>query len=242
MNKSIISLAVVTALITSFTGCGSSSSSKSTDIPEYFEKNSQVKNIVNIYKDSRLAEEQKVFYQETVDVKENVFTYSVNGTTTVIITANKEDLNISIPIRNNLNYLVKRHVNVGDEISSYSISSSKVSNGITVKSSKTENCTLDAILKTLTVSSTTFEGDILRQKCISTTEKIYVGDINETLNHVDIEFTYYQKDKGQIVGEDKNCWLKHINSNSDNNQTYYVIDDTSSVCDIRTSNQTLLLE
>jgi len=253
MKQNIISVAVVTALIASFNGCGSSSSDSSsnagtisTDISEYFEKNSQSRNMLNLYQDSRQEKEEKIYYKEDVVVKNNSITYSVNSAINAVITIGTEDLNITIPRRNNHSYLIKRNPKEGEVISSYTVSSTKVENEVTMESKKREECIFDAKLTTLTLKSKTttltYEGDILRQKCTLFTTNTYTGKRNEVRNSLDIAYSYYQKDKGQIAGENKDCWVKHENSSPDNNETYYLINDKSNTCEIRTNTQTLLLE
>lgn len=250
MRKSIISVAVLTVLITNFNGCGSSSGSSSKDtridILQYFEKNSQLKNMLGIDQDSRKEKEEKVHYQENVKVEKKRITYSVKNTVHSIINIGKKDLNITIPEKNNHSYLIKRKLNKGDVISSYTLFSSKVENEVTIKIKEKEECIFDKQLTTLSIksktSATIYNGDILRQKCTTIKTETYTDKDKEVLHYLDIKYTYYQKDKGEIAGEDKNCWVKHKNRSPNNDKVYYVTKDKSKECYIRTNSQTLLLE
>lgn len=248
MRKNIISIAVLTAVMTSFSGCGSSSSSSNNtskvDIAKYFEKSSQVKNIVNISKDSRVNEETKNFYTDTVVVKDNIITHEIFNQLNTIVDIRENDINITNLARNN-SYLVLRNVTIGQEISSYTQSVSVVENGLTIHIKLQETCFLDDKLTSLKIDSNSsdinYEGDIISQVCTTVATEIY-PDLNETFNHTDIEYTYFQKDKGRIAVVNQNCMVPHQNTSPDNNATYYEIDDKSEICSFETTTQDLLLE
>ena len=245
MNKHIILQAIVIALVINLNGCGSSNRNGITDISDYFEKNNQVRNMINIYQ-NRHKEESRQYYTEEVSIKENVLNYKVKNNTNVILTVNNNHIKVVLPQNDNYSYLIKRYVTIGEEISTYTLSSSRIRDNITQKRKETRSCIFDAKLNDLTIKSKTvtitYEGDIVRQKCTSIISSVYTGDMNEIINHTNIDYTYYQKDKGQIAGENRNCWVKHKNRNLEDNTTYYAINDLSKECEIRTNNQILLLE
>jgi len=244
MKKNIILVALMALLITSFNGCGNSNNNnEQIDIVEYVEKNDMLKNIMYVSHDSRYPEETKSFFSDTVVVKENLITHEVFGQPNAIVEIRENDLNLT-DILNSVNYSVKRKVSVGEEISSFTINRT-INPGVVIEVNLTETCYLDEKLNNLNIttkeSNLTYEGDIIAQVCTSDVTELYPA-LNETSKHIDIEYTYYEKDKGRIALVNKNCYVPHTNSNPDNNTTSYDIQDKSEECSFTVSKYELLLE
>lgn len=246
MTKNIISVAVLTAFITSFNGCGDSNSDSSSkiDLAEYFEKESRVNNIVRIEEHSKYPEPNVIHYTDTVVVNDNLITHEIFGQRSFSIDINETDLNITY-IPNNITYAVTRHITLGEEVSSYSIDQTISQNGINVHMNQVQKCVITDKTNSFTVESVddnlTYEGDIIVQVCTSIGKETYL-DLNESFTYTDIYHEYYQKDKGRIAVVNKNCLVPHQNTNPDNNETYYDVDDNSDECAITITRKELLLE
>jgi len=245
MKKSITSVALLTALVTSFNGCGNSSSNSNDkiDLAQYFEKDSRVNNMVQIYKNSQYPEPTITYYTDTVEVKDNLITHEVFGQRSFIIEIKENDLNIT-KVPNNINYSVKRYVNIGEEVSSYSIDT-QIYNGLKTHVKQTEKCILNGKKESITLEAEdenlTYEGDIIVQICTAIGTQTYF-DINESFSYKDIYHEFYAKDKGRIALINENCLTPHKNSNLENNESYYDIKDNSKECAKTNTMFHLLLE
>ena len=250
MKKSIISVVVLAALATSFNGCGNSSSSSNgtssnkIDLAQYFEEDSRVYNMVHISQSSEYPEPTITHYTDTIEVKDDIITHEIFGQRSFVIDINENDLNVT-DIQKNVNYSVKRHVSIGEEVSSYSIDTPVVTGGLNAHVKETATCVLDEKRDSITLETedenATYEGDIIVQVCTVVGTETYL-DLNESFDYTNIYYEYYDKGKGRIGAINEDCLVPHQNTNPDNNATYYEINDNSDECIIEKATFDLLLD
>jgi len=228
MKKNILSVAVLTALVTSFNGCGNSSSNDKIDLAQYFEKDSRVNNMVRIYESSQYPEPTVTPYSDVVEVKDNVISHEAFGQPSFKVQINENDLNIT-NIMKNTNYLVKRYITLGEEISSHSRDATVVQDGMDVYIKETETCVMDDRKDSFTLEADdenlTYKGDLILQICTAIGTQTYT-DLNTSFSYTDIYHEIYAKDRGRIVAINEDCLVPQKEPEA----LFYDIDDNSEKC------------